>query len=559
MTQAYDIDFVRAQLTKDFTADELLCFCHDYLSDTYRVLDEHADLATSIVNQLNDKRDQAAFLGWVQEQKPDVYRKYQSYFAASTQISNTLETSERTPTVIKDTMTTSSQHNPKPALTRIVVGIISLIASVITIFVFVVPYLESKEVEVTGHVVSEADGTAISGARVLLSEIGFPETGRTDSNGIFHLKVNLEGEAFRDGKINVTADGFRTYNENIRLDADGLTLDIRLRSQESAEVPQWTASPTPHVTSTPTPSSTLGFLPGTKTLTPTITPTPPSVKAPRELIVRFERSLRSKRRFIVVADQGILILGQSSDKAGEWVFLKVVEGPNQNREGWVLWEPIIEDSIPDSVRPVVNVTIADIPEIEVSSTPLPLPAPMLVSPRTTQSITFDQGQVYLAWKWTEPMQPGWFYSVRVGQDAKTGHPDEPEPCFHYQFDRSDPFTEVLQFCAPGKYYWEAIVAAKNEKVMSKSIAGEFDAEDVEHFIEISEASTRQYFDYTGVTPTPRATATPTVTPTYTPTSVPIATATPTSPPSDTPKPDTPKPDTPKPTKTPCRRGQPGCK
>jgi hypothetical protein len=142
--------------------------------------------------------------------------------------------------------------------------------------------------------------------------------------------------------------------------------------------------------------------------------------------------------------------------------------------------------------------------------------------------TLRINDVTLDWEWAVSLEPGWFYSVRVGRDeGASGPPDNPLPCFHFKFSDETEFQGPLEFCEPGRHYWEVVVAARNEGFISTPEITEFDEEEVEEFIEISEVSFREYFDINPISPT--STDTPVPPP---PTPTPIPEDTPTSPPPD---------------------------
>jgi hypothetical protein len=364
----------------------------------------------------------------------------------------------------------------------------------------------------------------IPNAEVTIEVIGkAPLDDITDVKGVARIRIN-SSYAGEPGELIVIATGYVTHRQHINLTKDALPDKVRL---EREFVGRLAPTPTSTVTPEPTPTSTP---------TPILTPTPVFIEAPRDLNLRVAPSLRSVIITEIPKDSLLRIAcTYYDDENREWW---EVETKNRQR-GWTLWDEDTRVGTPPGEEKFTPPAIPTVPSGEVPATPTALPPPTLISPKTVDNVTF-LGEVILEWHWdNRTLEKGWFYSVRVGQDAETGHPKEPLPCFHDKFSFTNEYQGDLGACVPGRYYWEVAVAARNEEFVQESTSTEYIPEEVEEWTEVSVVSAREYFYYTDQEPTPTN-----IPPTPTDTPEPMPTDTPAPPPTDTPGPsndDTPEP------------------
>lgn len=102
-------------------------------------------------------------------------------------------------------------------------------------------------VQFHGKVVAKNGGRAISGATVSIESDGLPATGRTDSDGVFSLRLSPSADEVR---IRIEADGFNVFSRNESLSAAGLH-EYALTDAASQNTPTPTPTPSPAPTRRP--------------------------------------------------------------------------------------------------------------------------------------------------------------------------------------------------------------------------------------------------------------------------------------------------------------------
>jgi len=336
----------------------------------------------------------------------------------------------------------------------------------------------------------------------------------TDEKGYARLLIDTAYQK-KPARLQVTARDYEDYVLNIDLKNDTLPPKVELRKKSVSQLPIDTPTPVPRSTDTPVLTSTP---------TSTSTPSPPPrvfVEASRDLSLKSIPCFRQRAEEAV--DKGTLytiVNRHIDDQSREWLQIETEAG----QRGWTLLNEDFPVETPVAGRN--DQLVQDVPTIapnEVPATPEAFPPPILISPKDKANL---HDPVRLEWKWDESFEKGWFFSIRVGQDAKTGHPNEPIPCFHDKISFSTVYEgDLSEFCQPGQYYWEVVVAARNEKFVEEHETTRFDPEEVKEFVEISSVSTREYFNYLGPAPSDTPTLRPTDTPIPTPTDTPEPTPT----------------------------------
>jgi formylglycine-generating enzyme required for sulfatase activity len=109
---------------------------------------------------------------------------------------------------------------------------------------------QSVETEYIGRVIDASTLQPIANAKISLDLEGVPPVVYSDSEGVYHFKVNIQSEL--SGRLRVDAANYQTYTRNITISPEIKNIeDIRL-------VPMSISSPTPYpIPSTPTPNPTV--------------------------------------------------------------------------------------------------------------------------------------------------------------------------------------------------------------------------------------------------------------------------------------------------------------